>query len=126
MRFLVDECISARLVSYLQQADHDAVHALQRELGGATDSAVLAAAARERRILISFDTDFGKLLVQQNATTPSVLLFRSARHDPKIIADALLANLADAAGDLGSGAIVVITKDRMKIRRLPVTSRQSP
>ncbi len=120
MRFLIDECISARLASYLQDAGHDAVHVLQEGLGGAPDTAVMAEAGRQQRILVSTDTDFGELLVRQNANTPSVLLFRKALHDPKAIADVLLANLADAAHDLDEGAIVVIAKDRIKIRRLPI------
>jgi predicted nuclease of predicted toxin-antitoxin system len=120
VRFLIDECISARLASYLQDAGHDAVHVLQEGLGGAPDSEIMAEAARQQRVVISTDTDFGELLAQQSATTPSVLLFRRTRHDPRTLADTLLANLADAAQYLDEGAIVVITKDRMKLRRLPI------
>ena len=97
MRFLIDECISARLASYLQDAGHDAVHVLQEGLGGAPDSEIMAEAVRQQRVVISTDTDFGELLAQQSATTPSVLLFRRTRHDPRTLADTLLANLADAA-----------------------------
>lgn len=82
----------------------------------------MARAVQERRILVSIDTDFGELLVQQKAATPSVLLFRKGQHDPKLISEVLLANLSEAATDLESGAIVVITNSRMKIRRLPISS----
>ena len=62
MRFLVDECLPAKLAAALSALGHDAVHVSDLNLLGAFDIDVMAAARRDERVLISADTDFGELL----------------------------------------------------------------
>lgn len=50
MRFLVDECLSVRLVPMLVDAGHDAVHVNDCGLAGHIDEEVLARAV-ERTVL---------------------------------------------------------------------------
>jgi predicted nuclease of predicted toxin-antitoxin system len=120
VRFLLDECISARLVPLLADAGHDVVHVSERALLGHVDDEVLAAAREEHRILVSADTDFGELLARQGAALPSLLLFRQGNRGPAHQASTLLGNLHDLAEELASGAIVVFTSDNMRIRELPL------
>ncbi|MBA3488357.1 MAG: DUF5615 family PIN-like protein [Longispora sp.] len=58
MRFLVDECLSARLVNLLTAAGHDAVYADDRGLAGKPDTEVLAQTVTGMRIPLSADTDW--------------------------------------------------------------------
>lgn len=120
MRFLLDECVSARLTGLLVDAGHDCVHAQDRELLGAADEDVMAAAVTESRVLVSMDTDFGELLSTSNASLPSVVLFRRVGRTAEEQAAVLLLNLADIADDLESGAIAVITNSQIRLRRLPL------
>lgn len=60
MRFLIDECLSGRLAVLLVDAGHDAVHAGDLGLLGATDETVMGAAIAEERVVVSADTDFGE------------------------------------------------------------------
>jgi len=60
MRFLADENFPGPAIAVLSAAGHD-VAWLRMTAPGATDSAVLAWAAREERILLTFDKDFGEL-----------------------------------------------------------------
>ncbi|MFI5425808.1 DUF5615 family PIN-like protein [Aeromicrobium sp. UC242_57] len=121
MRFLLDECISARLASFLEQAGHDVTHVLVLGLQGCPDVDVLCAARDEQRVLISSDTDFGELLANSAASMPSVVLFRQGNRGPEHQAEVLLANLEAVVDDLDNGSIVVFTDDRIRIRRLPIT-----
>lgn len=120
MRFLLDECISARLVALLADAGHDVAHVSERGLGGHVDEEVLDAARAEERVLVSADTDFGELLARQGAALPSLVLFRQGNRGPEHHAATLLGNLEDIAEDLDAGAIVVFTNDNIRIRSLPV------
>lgn len=120
MRFLLDECVSARLTGLLVDAGHDCVHARDRDLLGAPDEEVMSAAVVESRMLVSMDTDFGELLAMSNATLPSVVLFRRVGRMAEEQAAILLLNLADIAADLEAGAIAVITNSQIRVRRLPL------
>ncbi|MFT4034120.1 MAG: DUF5615 family PIN-like protein [Patulibacter sp.] len=117
MRFLLDECLSARLADELREAGHDVVRIAELGLLGSPDEVVLDVAASEDRILVSADTDFGELLATSGRARPSVILFRRS---PVGQAAVLLANLAEVADDLTQGAVVVLTEDRIRIRRLPI------
>ena len=61
MRFLIDRCAGRRLAEWLEAEGHDVAEARQRgpDLGDAT---LLGWAAAENRILVTIDTDFGRLI----------------------------------------------------------------
>lgn len=72
-------------------------------------------------VLISEDTDFGELLARQRTATPSFVLLRTdERMTPDEQAAVLLANLPRLHDDLNQGAIVVIERSRLRVRRLPL------
>jgi predicted nuclease of predicted toxin-antitoxin system len=60
MRFLANENFPGAAVTALEAAGHDIVW-VRRAAPGATDPDVLAWAAREERVLLTFDKDFGEL-----------------------------------------------------------------
>lgn len=122
MRFLLDECLSQRLVSLLAAAGHDVIHVVDSGLAGRVDDDVLEAARVEGRVLVSSDTDFGELLVRQDAPLPRLILFRQGNRAPEHQAETLLGNLEQVADDLDAGAIVVFTNDNIRIRELPIQS----
>jgi predicted nuclease of predicted toxin-antitoxin system len=121
VRFLLDQNRSPRLAALLRAGGHDAAHTLDLGLEQAEDDAVLAAARDAGRVLVSGDTDFGALLALSGETSPSVILFR-ARNRPSADDQSavILEHLDDLADDLETGAVVVVTDDRMRVRRLPL------
>lgn len=87
----------------------------------ALDTQVLARAAQDERILVSADTDFGTLLASSKAPAPSVVLLRvGSGRRAEVLAGLLMANLPPLAADLAEGAMVVITDQRVRVRRLPI------
>jgi predicted nuclease of predicted toxin-antitoxin system len=97
------------------------VHTADYGLSRAGDDEILARAADEDRVLISADTDFGGLLAAQDATVPSVILYRRrTRRRPHEQVMVLLANLTALEADLDVGAIAVIDDRGIRIRRLPI------
>lgn len=87
----------------------------------ADDGVIFDRAAREQRVVVSADTDFGTILALRQAALPSVILFRGAtpRH-PKGQAALLLANLGAVATMLEDGAVVVFEPGRIRVRALPI------
>lgn len=121
MRFLVDQNVSHRLCPELQAAGHDVVHVQAVSLHDVDDIEVLEFAARERRIIITSDTDFGRLLAARRSSSPSIVLTRDlSTLGAGELAKLLLANLDAVADPLEAGAIVAFTRAGVRIRRLPL------
>jgi predicted nuclease of predicted toxin-antitoxin system len=121
VRFLIDQNRSPRLAELLRVAGHDAVHTLELGLEQAEDDALLAVAHEQQRIVVTGDTDFGALLALTRSRSPSVILFR-ARNLPHAADQStiILGHLENVADDLKHGAVVVVTDDRIRVRRLPL------
>jgi predicted nuclease of predicted toxin-antitoxin system len=87
----------------------------------ASDQEIFDQAAKDGRVIVSADTDFGTLLAARKDTAPSVILFRhGSQHRPADQAALLKANLPQLADTLQTGSIVVIEPERIRIRTLPI------
>ncbi len=125
MRFLLDNKLAPALVPLFSAAGHDSEHVWEHGMQAAPDEEVLELARRNRRVLISADTDFGMLLARTGAPGPSVVLIRRSRaRRAQELAALLLANLDQVSEDLAVGAVVVVTDTDVRVRRLPMPPRQ--
>ena len=108
MRLLVDNALSPRLAEGLHAGGHDAVHVRDLGLHAAPDEEIFDLAASEDRVVVS--KGYG------------------LRHMPDRSASGLLSillrNIATVEVDLESGAVVVIEPGRIRVRRLPMESRE--
>jgi predicted nuclease of predicted toxin-antitoxin system len=120
VKFLVDECLPARLIEVLSTYGHDAVHVSECGLNGKPDTEVMALAAAEGRILLSADTDFGELLASAGSVAPSLILLRGLSGRPDARLHAMLDNLDQLEEYLQAGAIAVIGESRIRVRSLPL------
>jgi predicted nuclease of predicted toxin-antitoxin system len=75
VRWLIDECVDARLAAVLRESGHDVVY-MSEVAPRAADSAVMDRAHRENRLLLTEDKDFGDLTFRQARPVPGLVLLR--------------------------------------------------
>jgi len=106
MRLCANENISGDCVSKLRHAGHDVLW-IRESAPGSSDSAVLARAYEETRVLITFDKDFGQLVFQRGAKAAhGVILFRISQSSSAIVAERVAAILASREDWTGCFSVV--------------------
>ena len=118
MRFLANENIPLASVSRLREAGHE-VLAVIEDSPGAKDTEVLGRTTREKRIVLSFDSDYGELIYRVRRSVPrGVLFFRYNPSTPEEPAQHLLRLLM--VSDLSlEGKFTVIERGHVRQRPLP-------
>lgn len=125
MKLLLDANLSPEVARLLNEAGHDAIHVRDIGLLSAPDPGILQAAAKQGRVLLTADADFGALLALASLASPSVLLLRSADHlRPSEQAELIAANLPSISDDLEKGAIASLARDRLRVRDLPIAGER--
>lgn len=123
MKFLEDNALSPIMAEGLRRAGHDALHVRDYRLQESEDEVIFDRAAREERVIVSADTDFGTLLALRREKTPSVILLRRmVPRRPESQVSFLLSNLNEIAESLERGAVVVIEETRLRVRPLPIVT----
>jgi len=120
VRLLIDEALQDAVAHLLDEEGHDTRHVRLLGMAGSTDDEVMAVALREGRVLVTTDTDFGTILALTGAAGPNVLLLRGIGDSTSERVTAILNVLPRVDYELSRGAVVVIEKDRYRIRHLPI------
>ena len=120
MRFLADMGVSPRIVEWLRASGHDAVHLREQGLHRLPDPDVFTKASVERRILLTFDLDFGEIVALSANRLVSVVVFRLRDTRTPRVLERLQQVLAVSADALSEGAVVVVEDSRHRVRRLPL------
>ncbi|MGA9377550.1 MAG: DUF5615 family PIN-like protein [Phormidium sp.] len=120
MKFLADMGISLRTVAWLRSAGYDIVHLRDEGLQRLPDEEILIKARTEGRILLTVDLDFAELLAVSGEILPSVILFRLGNENYQTINERMTEVLSQCHEDLEAGAIISVSNERYRVRRLPI------
>jgi predicted nuclease of predicted toxin-antitoxin system len=117
MRFLANENFPLDVVEALQAQGHDTSW-IRLDAPGSSDEQVLARANREKRILLTFDKDFGELAFQVGLNAEcGILLFRIPAPSSRDLANMVVA-VVQSRQDW-TGHFTVIDEHRIRMRPLP-------
>jgi predicted nuclease of predicted toxin-antitoxin system len=120
MRFLADVGVDVRVVRWLNEHGHDAIHLRDENLPRLPNGEIFEKAAREGRILLTFDFDFGEIAALTHGPAVSVVLFRLHNtRAPHVIAKLEGVRRASVSA-LQRPAVVLVEEPRHRIRHLPI------
>ncbi len=120
MRFLADMGVSMATVSTLRDLGEDVIHLREQGLHKMPDDRILTKAVDKKRIVLTFDLDFGELPAASRSQVPSVILFRMRNQTPAAVTPRLLEVIARCRSQLEIGAIVTVEDDGYRVRALPL------
>lgn len=104
------------IVAGLRAAGHDVLWIAEAQ-PGRDDEEVLAQAHRDERVLITFDRDFGELIVKQGLSAPSAVVYVRLPRTAVNLALQRLGAVLDG-GELIEGSLVVIAPAKERRRKL--------
>ena len=117
MLLCANENIPEDCILRLRRDGHDVLW-IRETTPGISDDVVLARAATESRLLITFDKDFGELVFRRGAkASPGVVLFRIPQPSAAAVAERVAATLASR--DDWPGHFSVVEEFTIRMRRLP-------
>ena len=120
MKLLLDQGLPRSAVRHLAETGIVAEHVGDSGMAMATDTQILEAARELQAIVVTLDSDFHTLLAKMHAINPSVVRIRIEGLRGKPLAAILQRVLAMTGTELEAGAVVSVTTDRIRVRRLPI------
>jgi len=120
MRFLADMGVDVRIAQWLRDHGHEAKHLRDEDLQRLPNGEIFHKALAERRVIITFDLDFGEVAAFAKNRKVGVILFRLHNTRTPHVIERLTAVLADSMQALETGAVVVVEESRHRIRSLPI------
>jgi len=112
--------LSPDWVPLLAARGWEAKHWSQLGSGQAPDTELMRWARAEGHVVLTQDLDFSQLLFATRDGGPSVVLLRIENEFDAAARNRVCAALAQAEGALVSGALLTISGNRARLRRLPL------
>lgn len=112
MKFLVDRCAGRRLADWLSTGGHDSIYvgSLGPDPG---DRVLLQRAVSEKRILVTIDTDFGRLVYKGGEVHCGIVRLPDVRCNKRI---GLMKTVIERySTQLEKGAIITVRGEKIRI-----------
>lgn len=112
--------VTPAAVAWLEAEGHEAVHASSVGLARAKDAEILDFARDGRRIVVTGDLDYPRLLAIQKADSPGVVLFRGGSYSDDQMLQLLDRVLSRSQPADLEHSITVVDRTRVRRHRLPI------
>ena len=115
MRVKLDENLPVEAAELLREAGHDAVTVLEQGMGGEPDPNVAAVCQRERRALVTLDTDFADIRTYPPAEHPGLIVLRLRQQDKPHVLDVLRRTLPLMDTEPLDGHLWTVGEERVRV-----------
>ena len=116
MKFKIDENLPIEAAEILQQAGYDARTVLQQNIGGRADAEIASVCQRERRALVTLDTDFSDLRTYPPKLYPGLIVLRLRRQEKPRVLEVLRHLIPVLASERLEHCLWIVEEDRIRIR----------
>ena len=120
MKILIDMNFSPQWSEVLEKYGWEVLHWSEVGDPKAKDRTIMKWANINGYIVLTHDLDFGTLLATTQAEGPSVIQVRTQGIFPDDLEMMLVEVLRQFESELNSGALIVVNKERAKVRILPL------
>lgn len=116
IKFLSDENLSPKVVSFLREQGIDIVDVKEQQWYGKSDRELLSMSYREQRFVLTHDSDFGTLGIYEGEDYYGIIYFRlKSLHSDNVIR--VCRQLLELDTEFLPGTLVVVEEGRLRIRQ---------
>jgi len=115
VKILADENISPRILSFLRTKGIDAVDVKEKGWQGSNDRYILERAYADERFVLTHDSDFGTLAINEGAPCYGIVYIRLKNLKVENVCS-VLEKLLKVEMEIAKGSIIVVEDARVRIR----------
>ena len=119
MKLLVDENISPKVVAFLRSHGIDVLDTKEQSWFGKEDEELLEIAYKEKRFVLTHDSDFGTLAIHEGKRYYGIIYIRVRYLHPQNVIR-VCEQLLELKRELTPGTIIVVEEARLRIRKFDV------
>ncbi|MBF0290262.1 MAG: DUF5615 family PIN-like protein [SAR324 cluster bacterium] len=117
IKLLTDENISPRVANFFRQQGFDVLDVKDKGWCGMEDEELLERAFSEKRFVVTHDSDFGTLTVNEGKSCYGILYLRLKTLNPNFVIQ-VCKNFLQLNYEFTPGLIVVLENNRVRIREI--------
>jgi predicted nuclease of predicted toxin-antitoxin system len=116
MKFKIDENLPIEVAELLNQEGYEAKTVIDQSLGGRNDPHIAAVCQREKRVLITLDTDFGDIRTYPPEKYTGIIVLRLRWQDKPHILNVTTRLIALLSSESIKNRLWIVEEDRVRIR----------
>ena len=117
LKFLTDENISPRIVTFLRKKGIDVVDVKEKGWHGNEDKYLMEIANKGKRFILTHDTDFGTLAINEGVPCYGIIYMRLRNLKVSNVIN-ILEKLLMVDKDIPEGSVIVVEDARLRIRTI--------
>lgn len=115
LKILTDENVSPRVVAFLRGKGLDVIDVKEKGWYGADDKFLLANALEERRFILTHDSDFGTLAINEGVPCYGIIYLRLKDLKVNNVKE-VLNKFLKIEKEIGEGTIIILKDKQLRIR----------